>query len=140
MRTETKLFGLLAGFFILVAMVYAWLTAAMNGAVERVGTVALVLSCVLCTLIGGFCLLVSRRIPPRPEDRGNAVPADAAGDVGFFSPHSYWPAAIGVGAGLAALGIAVWQLWLGIAGVLTVLFSSAAMIFEYYTGATRGEG
>jgi hypothetical protein len=137
MRTEFRVFAVIGGFLVLITIVYAALTAGLNGSVERVGTVALALSCLLCAMIGGFFWLVSRRIAPRPEDRDADI-AEGAGDVGFFSPHSYWPLGVGLGAATAALGIAVWQLWLAGAGLAVVIATAAGLLFEYYTGARRG--
>ncbi|GAA0744280.1 cytochrome c oxidase subunit 4 [Dactylosporangium roseum] len=138
MRAETKLFALVGGLLVVITGAYAYLTHALSGSVERTGTVALGLSCVLCGMSGGYFWLISRRIPPRPEDREDADIADAAGEVGFFSPASYWPLGIGLGAATAALGVALWQLWIAAAGIVGVVAASAAMLFEYYTGANRG--
>lgn len=138
MKAETRVFAVIGGFLVLTTIAYAALTAGMTGGVERVGTVALALSCVLCAMAGGYFWMVSRRIPPRPEDRVDAEPADGAGDVGFFSPYSYWPLAIGLGAATAALGIAVWQFWLAGVGLACVVAAAAGLLFEYYTGSSRG--
>jgi len=132
-----RVFAVIGAFLIVVAAVYAWLTAVMTGGVERVGTTALVLSFLLCSMIGGSWWLISRRIEPRPEDREEAEPADGAGDVGFFSPYSYWPILVGVGTATAAFGIADWQLWIVGVGLVVVVFSAAGLLFEYYTGTTR---
>jgi hypothetical protein len=138
MKSEMRVFAVVGGFLIVVAAVYAWLTAVMTGGVERVGTTALVLSFLLCAMIGGSWWLISRRIEPRPEDREEAEPSDGAGDVGFFSPYSYWPILVGVGTATAAFGIAVWQFWIVGVGLVAVVFSAAGLLFEYYTGTTRG--
>ena len=58
---------------------------------EPIGTTALALSAGLTILIGGFFWFISRRIDARPEDRKDAEMADGAGELGFFSPASYWP-------------------------------------------------
>ncbi|GAA3454586.1 cytochrome c oxidase subunit 4 [Dactylosporangium matsuzakiense] len=137
MRAEWRVFAVIGGFLIVVTGVYAWLTHAMTGGVERVGTVALALSALLCAMIGGSWYLISRRMPPRPEDRADAEPADGAGDVGFFSPYSYWPILVGLGTATAAFGIAVWQFWLVGVGLVLVVLSAAGLLFEYYTGNTR---
>ena len=42
-------------------------------------------------MCGGYFWFVSRRIDLRPEDRDEAEIADGAGEIGFFSPGSYWP-------------------------------------------------
>ena len=47
---------------------------------------------------------MSRRIEPRPEDRPEAEIADGAGEMGFFSPGSYWPIGIALSAAIAGLG------------------------------------
>ena len=138
MKAETRVFAVVGGFLVLATIVYAALTAGMTGGVERVGTVALALSCLLCAMSGGFLWLISRRIPPRPEDRQDAEPADGAGDVGFFSPYSYWPLAVALGAATAAFGVAVWQFWITGAGLAVVIAAAAGLLFEYYTGTTRG--
>ncbi|MDG6105802.1 cytochrome c oxidase subunit 4 [Dactylosporangium aurantiacum] len=138
MRTETRVFTVIGGFLAVVAVVYAALTAGMTGGVERVGTVALGLSAVLCAMTAGFMWLVSRRIPPRPEDRTDAEITDGAGDVGFFSPSSYWPLGVGVSAATAALGIATSQYWLTGVGVVGLILTVAGLMFEYYTGSARG--
>ena len=67
---------------------------------------ALVLSGGLLGLSGSFFWFVSRRIDARPEDRKDAEIADGAGELGFFSPGSYWPVALAVGAVMTAVGFA----------------------------------
>ena len=42
-------------------------------------------------MCGGFFWFVSRRIDLRPEDRPDGEIAEGAGEIGFFSPGSYWP-------------------------------------------------
>ena len=59
--------------------------------VEVIGTTALILSGGLALIIGSYFWFVSRRIDPRPEDRLDADIAEGAGELGFFSPGSYWP-------------------------------------------------
>ena len=139
MSTETRVFAVIGGFLAVVTVVYAALTAGMSGGVERVGTIALGLSVVLCAMTAGFMWLVPRRIPPRSEDHTDAEITDGAGDVGFFSPHSYCPIGVGVGAATCALGIAVSQYWLAGVGVVVVILTVSGLTFEYYTGSARGE-
>ena len=57
-------------------------------------------------IAGSFFWFVSRRIDPRPEDRPDAEIAEGAGDLGFFSPGSYWP--IGI-AGAATIPVWRWR-------------------------------
>lgn len=91
MKTEWRLFLTVAAFFIIASPLYGWWTWYEFGAIEWVGTVALLLCFALTSMIGGFFLVVARRIEPRPEDRPDAEIEEGAGEVGFFSPGSYWP-------------------------------------------------
>jgi hypothetical protein len=139
MRTEWRLFGVLSAFLFVAAAVYAWWTNVSEPLhhVEWVGTVALILSGLLTTMCFGYFAFVASRIDPRPEDRGDAEIADGAGEVGFFSPGSYWPFGLALAALVAGLGLVYWQVWLIAAGLLAVLGATGGLLFEYYTGARR---
>ena len=126
MKVEALVFNLLALFFFVTAVVYGvW-------AEEPIGTVGLALSGGLCVIIGGFFWFVSRRIDLRPEDRNDAEIAEGAGDLGFFSPGSYWPVTLAAAASLAAAGLAFYYVWLIIIGAVAVMFSIGGLLFEYY--------
>jgi hypothetical protein len=137
MRTEWRIFGIVSGFLLVVTFIYGGWTAGESGRVEWVGTVALLLSFLLCAMCGGFFWFVSRRIDPRPEDRADGEIADGAGEVGFFSPGSYWPFGLALAAAIAGLGMALWQFWLIAVGLLAVIFAACGLLFEYYTGTRR---
>ena len=134
MRTEYKIFIGVAGFLFAAALVYALWTRGESGHLEWIGTVALVLSGLLCTMCGGFFWFVSRRIDLRPEDRQDAEIAEGAGEIGFFSPGSYWPFGIAAAAALAGLGLVFVMWWLVAAGLIMVIFSACGLLFEYYSG------
>ena len=134
MRTEFRLFALLAGLFLAFAVMYGVWTWVEDGRVEVAGTTALVLTCGLSVIIGSYFWFVSRRIDPRPEDRLDADIAEGAGELGFFSPGSYWPFGIALAASVAGLGLVFWMWWLIAIGLLMVIVAASAMIFEYYTG------
>lgn len=137
MRTEWRIFGGVAAFLYAACGVYAWWSWYDLGKTDVVGTVALLLSALLCTMCGGYFWFVSRRIDPRPEDRPDAEIAEGAGEVGFFSPGSYWPLGISLAAVVAGLGLVFWMWWLIAVGVLAVLGSAAGLLFEYYSGTRR---
>ena len=101
---------------------------------EPIGTTALALSGGLTSLIGGFFWFVSRRIDARPEDRKDAEIADGAGELGFFSPASYWPLTLAVCIFFMALGLAFWYYWLILLGAVAVLIAVGGLLFEYYVG------
>ncbi len=98
---------------------------------------ALILSGGLLGISGSFFWFVSRRIDARPEDRGDAEIAEAAGELGFFSPGSYWPIGIAGAATVIGAGLAFVQVWLVIVGVLAILFTVGGLLFEYYIGGRR---
>ena len=134
MRTEYKIFVGVAAFLFGAAIVYGFYTRGTGTHVEWLGTVALILSGLLCTMCGTFFWFVSRRIDLRPEDREDGEIAEGAGEIGFFSPGSYWPFGIALAASVAGLGLVFWMWWLIAAGLLLVIFSASSMIFEYYSG------
>ncbi|SDZ05818.1 Cytochrome c oxidase subunit IV [Micromonospora pattaloongensis] len=137
MKTEWRLFAIVAAFLLLIAIVYSVWNEIFFHHYDWVGTVALLLSCLLCTMLAGFFWFVSRRIDPRPEDRADAEIAEGAGEIGFFSPGSYWPFGIALSATIAGLGLAFWQFWLIGVGLALTTVASAAMLFEYYSGTRR---
>ncbi len=128
MKVEALIFNLIAVFCIVAAAVYGIWSR------EPIGTTALVLSGGLTGLIGGFFWFVSRRIDARPEDRKDAEIAEGAGELGFFSPASYWPFAIAVGAAITGLGMAFWYYWLIAIGTVAILVTVGGLLFEYYVG------
>lgn len=137
MKSEWKLFGLISAFLFIAAIVYGFWTRASLDHMDWIGTTALVLSGLLCAMCFGYFWFVSRRIDPRPEDRPDAEISDGAGDVGFFSPGSYWPFGLALAALVAGIGIVYWQVWLLVVGLLAVLAATGGLLFEYYTGARR---
>ena len=139
MKSEWRLFGLITAFCFLVAPLYGWWTWAETEphTVEWVGVVGLVLTGLLTSMCAGFFLVVSRRIDPRPEDRPDAEIDEGAGDLGFFSPGSYWPFGLAAAAFTAALGMVYMQIWLITSGLIAVIVATGGLLFEYYTGSRR---
>ena len=89
-------------------------------------------------MCGGYFWFVARRIDLRPEDRDDAEIADGAGEVGFFSPGSYYPFGIAlacIGRPASAWCTCIW--WLIAVGIIAILIARAGLLFEYYTGARR---
>jgi hypothetical protein len=126
-RVEAWLFLGCAGFFGVADLVYWDLSH------DPTGTTALALSVCLAFLIGFYVMFTGRRLPPRPEDNPEGDIVQGTGELGFFSPHSWWPLFVGLAAALAALGIAIgW--WLFLIGALAVILSMIGFVFEYYRG------
>ena len=137
MKIEARMFLGVAAFCWLASIAYGIWTKNSQGHVEVAGLAALILSGGLLGISGSFFWFVSRRIDARPEDRDDAEIAEAAGELGFFSPGSYWPIAIAGSATVAGLGLAFFQIWLTIVGVIGILFCVGGLLFEYYIGGRQ---
>jgi protein-S-isoprenylcysteine O-methyltransferase Ste14 len=100
---------------------------------DPTGTTALALAVLLASLIGYYTLFTGRRLPERPEDSPEGEIDEGVGELGFFSPHSWWPFFVGLAAAVAALGVALgW--WLFLIGLLATVFAVIGFVFEYYRG------
>jgi Cytochrome c oxidase subunit IV len=127
MKVEGWLFVGCAAFFAVMDVIY-W-----HFSKDPTGTTALALSVGLAFLTGFYLLFTGRRLPLRPEDNPAGEIAEGTGELGFFSPHSWWPLITGMSAAVAALGVAIgW--WLFLIGMLFVLLSAIGFVFEYYRG------
>ena len=128
MKVEAKIFNIITGFFFLSAVVYGLWSK------EPTGTVALILVGCLALLIGSYFQFVARRIGPRPEDNPDAEVSDGAGELGFFSPGSYWPVGLAAAAAFMGLALAFFQVWMIVMGVGALLITVAGLVFEYHAG------
>ncbi|HEY1674802.1 MAG TPA: cytochrome c oxidase subunit 4 [Streptosporangiaceae bacterium] len=100
---------------------------------DPTGTTALGIAVALAFLTGFYVLFTGRRLPPRPEDENEGEIEQGTGELGFFSPHSWWPLFVGLAAATAALGVAIgW--WMFLIGMLAVILATVGFVFEYYRG------
>jgi len=127
-RDSGRLFAGIAIFFGLVGVVY-WALAD-----EPAGAAFLIFTGGLGFLIAFYLLFTAKRVEPLPEDDQEGELADAAGQYGFFSPHSWWPLPVGLGAAMIALGLAFVAWWMILMGAALLVFSTAGLLFEYYRG------
>jgi hypothetical protein len=137
LKTEYKIFSGVAAFLFVAATVYGFWTHGATGEVEWIGLIALILSGLLCSMCGGFFWFVARRIDLRPEDRPDGEIAEGAGEIGFFSPGSYWPFGLALAAAIAGLGLVFLMWWLIALGLVLVVFGASGLLFEYYSGTRR---
>jgi hypothetical protein len=135
-KTEYKIFLGVAVFVFGAAAVYGVWTHG-QGQTEWIGVVALIMSGLLCSMCGGFFWFVARRIDLRPEDREEAEISEGAGEIGFFSPGSYWPVGLAAAATIAGVGLVFLMWWLVALGMIMVVAGSAGLLFEYYSGTRR---
>jgi hypothetical protein len=128
MKVEGLIFAVYAAFLGIAGTVY-WVFA--NDKTETAGIVALLISMGLGLLVGGYLLITARRMEPRPQDLPDAEVADGAGELGNFSPRSYWPFFIAFALALAMLGLIV-GVWLGLIAGVIVLYAVVGLVFEQY--------
>lgn len=138
MHIEGRLFEFIAGFFIVTAVVYGILTDRFaTGGIEWAGTTALALTGGMALIVATFLGFVARRLDIRPEDYEQAEISDGAGELGFFSPHSWWPILIALAFSTVAVGVALWLPFLFIAGIVLVIAAAGGLVFEYYIGPEK---
>ena len=137
MNATVRIFDALVIFFAVMGAGYAYLTGTSRTGVEWVGTTAFVLSAGLALLIGAYLRFVARRINTLPEDYEEAEVSDGAGELGFFSPHSYWPILVAASVFFAGYGLAFWNWWIIIGGVIALIITAAGLVFEYHWGPER---
>ncbi|MHA6621903.1 cytochrome c oxidase subunit 4 [Pseudonocardia sp. DLS-67] len=126
MKVESRIFEIITAFFFIAAIVYTVLAR------EAVGAAGLFLTGGLSLIIGTYFRFVSRRLEERPEDNPEAEVSDGAGDVGFFSPGSYWPIGVAGSAALCGIALAFWHVWLLVIGGVLLLFAVGGLVFEYH--------
>ena len=86
--------------------------------------------------MGFYFLVIDRRTDGfLPEDDLDGEIADRAGELGFFSPHSWWPLLVGFFMTLAGLGVLLgW--WLTIMAVAGLLVSIFGFVMQYQRDKT----
>ncbi len=127
MKVEGRIFGLGAIFLVFIAGIYWYVSH------DPIGTTALAMSGGLTLLIAFYTLYTAKRVHPRPEDRGDAEIDDADPEYGFFSPHSWWPLAVGFSTFLVTLGL-IFAVWVIVLGVFLLMLALVGWLFEYYRG------
>lgn len=128
LMVETMLFAALVPFFVLVGVVYLILTD-----FEPVGSVALLLLAGLAGLVAFYLWATGNRIDARPEDDPLGRVEDAAGEVGEFSPHSWWPLVLAFAVAIIFFGVAVgW--WICFVGAGVGVVGLVGLLFEFSRG------
>lgn len=128
MKAEWRIFAGLFFFYAIITVIYGYLAAW-----EPVGTTALALSSGLSALVWFYIWFTGRRIGMRPEDRADGEIHEAAGEIGFFSPHSWWPLPLAGAFSLTVTALAFgW--WLVCIGASLLLLSVIGFVFEYQRG------
>lgn len=132
MRIQGILFSWIAVFMLAAAIVYGvW-------SKEPVGTTALFLSFGLAAMIGFYLVFTARRVDTGAQDNKEADVADDAGELGFFSPHSWAPLMLAAG-GLCAFIGPVFGWWFLYFTAPLVAVGLWLWVFEYYRGENQNQ-
>ena len=125
MKASWKLFGGLSVFYFILTVAY-WYVGG-----EEVGIAGLLLSGCLAGMVGFYVWFTQKRIGVTlPEDNLNAEISDGAGELGFYSPHSWWPLPVALAASTMGLGLIIgW--WLTLIGLGALVISVIGMVTEY---------
>ena len=125
MKTRWLLFSGLSIFYAIMTVIY-W---QLGG--EPVGITAIALSGGLALIVGFYLWFTSRRLGNLlPEDNLQGEIADSAGELGFYSPHSWWPLPVALSACTVGLGLIIgW--WLVLIGVGSLLISVLGLVLQY---------
>lgn len=134
MKFGSRLFLFLFFFYAVVTVVY-WQMAN-----EPVGITALALSAGLALIIGYYFWFSNRRTGGvLPEDNLTAEIADGAGELGFFSPHSWWPLPVAASATAVGLGLVIgW--WMTLIAVGALIVSIMGFVLEYEKPSSSHHG
>lgn len=129
MKAGWKLFAGLAVFYFIVGIIY-WQVGG-----EAVGITAIPLSGGLAALVGYYLWFTNRRLGVQPEDKLDGEIEENAGEIGFYSPHSWWPLPVAFFATSTALGLIIgW--WLTIIAIGGLLVSIMGFVLEYEKPST----
>ena len=125
MKTNWVLFTGIGLFYTLMAAIY-WVIGG-----EPVGIACLILSSALAYMVGFYVWFTQRKIGQiLPEDNLEAEVSDGAGELGFYSPHSWWPLPVAAFAVLAGLGLIIgW--WLTAIAAGGLIISIVGFVTEY---------
>jgi len=128
-KTEKVIFFIPGAFFLLVAIVYGFLTHFK----ELVGFPAMLLSAGLALMIAFYFSMLEKRHGARPEDRADGVVSDLPGDQGLYAPWSWWPLVLALGCALAFVAMAAgW--WVMVPAAIVSIIGLVGWVFEFSTG------
>lgn len=125
MKVNWRLFTGLSVFYVIMTVIY-WYVGG-----EPVGIGGMLLAAGLAGMVGFYVWFTQKRIGViLPEDSFTAEIADGAGELGFYSPHSWWPLPVALSSCTMGLGLIIgW--WLTLIGVGALIISVIGMVTEY---------
>ena len=132
MKVSWQLFIGLALFYVLMTVIY-WQVGG-----EPVGIGGMLLAAALAGMVGFYVWFTQRRIGQiLPEDNLTALISDGAGELGFYSPHSWWPLPVALSMCALTLSLIIgW--WLTVISLGALVISIIGMVTEYEKPVVSG--
>jgi hypothetical protein len=124
-KANWQLFTGLSVFYVLMTVVY-WYVGG-----EAVGITGMLLAACLAGMVGFYVWFTQKRIGKlMPSDNLTAEISDGAGELGFYSPHSWWPLPVALAAVAMGMGLIIgW--WLTIIATTALFFGIVGWVTEY---------
>ncbi|KGA20417.1 hypothetical protein GM50_1670 [freshwater metagenome] len=125
MKANWQLFVSLSVFYVFMTVVY-WYVGG-----EAVGITGMLLAACLAGMVGFYVWFTQKRIGTLvPSDNLTAEISDGAGELGFYSPHSWWPLPVALAATAMGMGLIIgW--WLTLIAVSALFFGIIGWVTEY---------
>ena len=125
MKVNWQLFVGLSVFYFIMTVIY-WYVGG-----EAVGITGMLLAACLAGMVGFYLWFTQKRIGSvMPADNLTAEIADGAGELGFYSPHSWWPLPVALSMCALTLSLIIgW--WLTVISLGALVISIIGMVTEY---------
>jgi uncharacterized membrane protein len=134
MKSNIGVLIAMAIYFVLSTIGYVVFSNIYWGYTEPIGTIVIGLLVILSVFIAYYLYAGDKRTALLPEDRLDAEISDDSGEVGFFSPWSWWPLILGASIAFVFLSLAVgW--WLTYFAIPFAIVAVVGFVFEYSRGA-----
>lgn len=134
MGTTSRMFGILAFFFLIVGVAYGMISYINNPlGIEWIGFITLLGAAGLATLVSIATGIAAHNHTDRPEDDLHADVETNPGPQGSFAPYSWWPLWAAIGAAMCFLGVAAgW--WILALGVIPSIYGVIGWTMEFSRG------
>ncbi|GAA4528027.1 cytochrome c oxidase subunit 4 [Brachybacterium paraconglomeratum] len=134
MRATAKIFWILAVFFLIVSIAYAFVTGRYEPmGIETVGFPAMLGLTGLSVMIAMAASLTAKKNYLGGSDELDGEVSDDAGVQGSFAPYSWAPLWASLGAALCFLGVAAgW--WIFAFGVMFAIYGILNWVLEFSVG------
>mgnify|MGYP000447366318 FL=1 len=133
MKTNVNLLWVLTAFFVVATAGYVAWSWLYFGSVEPIGTAVIGFLIFLTSFIAFYLQSGIKNAGQLPEDNLDGEIEEAAGEVGFFAPWSWWPIYVSLSATVVFVSLAV-DWWLFFIGLGLSIIGIIGWVYEYSRG------